>query len=37
MDILDVDMNTNGLYIKWPFVTMDNLVVDVTAANFHNT
>lgn len=40
MDIMDVDMNTNGLDIKWPFVTrvLFVLVVDVTAVNdFINT
>lgn len=32
---MDVDMNTNGLDKKWPFVTRDilALVVDVTAVN----
>lgn len=40
MDIMEVDMNTNGLDIKWPFVMRDILVlvVDITAVNdFINT
>lgn len=38
MDIMEVDMNTNGLDIKWLFVTRDILVLDITAVNdFINT
>lgn len=40
MDIMEVNMNTNGFDIKWPFLSRDILVlvVDITAVNdFINT